>query len=463
MVWIMRMGGPVVEGPFDRVHVGGGRTADLYLLRYEADGSLISRQAQEGLVQSLGGRTDVFFFSHGWNNTFDAAASSYRRFIDGYASQGTGPGPDDNPVLVGVVWPSTSFTMPWEEGPVIAGGSEDEERRAGLRTVATGSLAPSDASRLSALLGRDGGLTPDEAREAADLMTAFLPDADPEEGAARPTVEEVLEAWAELDGEGQPPPPDPDDFGETPAVTGASTASMSAPDAPADTAPQAAGFLSNLDPRNLARMATVWLMKDRAGKVGARGVAPLVRRILEQPGVRLHLIGHSFGCRLLMSAVSIGPLPRQARSMLLLEPAVNRWCFAANVIGTGRVGGYRPVLESVELPILSTMSSHDLPLRQAFHLAVRGSSLGEPDIAAIGDTERYGALGGYGPAGLAAAAVTQPARPPGTQYDLSGQARVIAVDGSGAIDGRPAIGGHGDINNPNTWWALRCLVDAPVA
>jgi hypothetical protein len=202
-------------------------------------------------------------------------------------------------------------------------------------------------------------------------------------------------------------------------------------------------------------------MKHRAGTVGTRGVAPVLHRILAESDAPVHLIGHSFGARLLMSAISIEPLPRPARSLLLLQPAVNRWCFAADVVGTGRTGGYRPVLDRVELPVLSTMSSHDLPLRQAFHLAVRGSSLGEPDIAAIGDTERYGALGGYGPAGLSAAeGGSDSARAPGTPYAPPGSARIIAVDASREIDGRPAIGGHGDVNNPVTWWALRCQVHA---
>jgi hypothetical protein len=435
-----------MTGPFDQVDIGGGRTADLFLLRYDTDGSLISHEAQAGLIDSLGRRTDVFFFSHGWNNTFGDATSTYRRFIRGYAGQGTGPGAVDRPVLIGVVWPSISFSMPWEEGPFIAGGSADAERAAEMRAAAE-SLDPAEAQRLTTLLSRQQ-LGPDEASEAAELMVQFLPDVDPEEGVQRPTVAEVLEAWARLDGRNAAPPADPDDFGEI-VPAGAPAGS-----------PAAAGFLGVLDPRNLLRMGTVWQMKDRAGKVGAHGAAPLVERILQQPDVRLHLIGHSFGARLLLSALAFAPLPRAARSMLLLEPAVNRWCFAANVVGTGRAGGYHSVLQRVELPVLSSMSSHDLPLRQAFHLAVRGSSLGEPDIAAIGDTDRYGALGGYGPAGLGSEAVTQAARPPGTPYDLTGQARVIAIDGSGDIDGKPAIGGHGDINNPNMWWALRCLVHA---
>jgi hypothetical protein len=41
------------------------------------------------------------------------------------------------------------------------------------------------------------------------------------------------------------------------------------------------------------------------------------------------------------------------------------------------------------------------------------------------------------------------------------QVRVVAIDGGVDLNGRPAIGGHGDINNPVTWWALHCLTSAP--
>jgi hypothetical protein len=436
----------MVSGPFEKVDVGGGRSADLFLLRFDTDGSLISPEAAAGVLDAVAASTDVFFFSHGWNNTFDVAAGNYRQFIQGYAAQGSGPGATNRPMLVGVVWPAASFTMPWEDGPVIAGTSEDAKREAGVRQAADESLDPERSQRLNDLLARPDGLEPAEAQEAAGLMLSFLPDVDPEEGARPPTPEEVLAAWAQLDGESAPAPPDPDDFGDL----------TSEPQRPSPKSPEAAGFLSKLDPRNLLRMGTVWLMKDRAGKVGAHGVSPLVVRILQNPDVRLHLIGHSFGARVVLSAAAFAPLPRKLASMLLLQPAVNRWCFAGDVVGTGRAGGYQPVVDRVELPILSSMSSHDFPLRQAFHLALRGSNLGEPNIAAIGNTDRYGALGGYGPAGVQA--VSQPVRRPGVRYDLDGGSRIIPIDGSGDIDGVPAIGGHGDINNPRTWWALRCLV-----
>jgi hypothetical protein len=448
----------VVVGPYQSVSIGGGRSADLYLLRYGPDGALLSLRTEQQLTESLDEISDVFLFSHGWNNTFDGAAASYRTFIEGYVSQGTGPGPGHRPLLVGVVWPSISFLMPWEDGPQIAGDARaDPARTEEMRAFVAQSLDRDAEARLSELVDGTRELAPVQARQAAEIVRdALVASVDPDDGSVRPTVDEILRAWATLDGGAAARPGNPDDFGDL----GSGAGTVAAADTPSPD-PRAAGVSGSLDPRNLLRMGTVWKMKGRAGQVGAFGVGPLVRRILGDTPARLHLVGHSFGARLLMSALVVAAPARQARSMLLLEPAVNRWCFAADVVGTGRAGGYRPVLELVELPILATYSEHDFPLRQAFHLAVRGSSLGEPNIAAVGDTERFGALGGYGPAGLGAVGMRQQAVAAGGDYNLSGRARVIAVDGSGDIDGKPAIGGHSDINNPTTWWALRCLVNSP--
>ena len=165
----------------------------------------------------------------------------------------------------------------------------------------------------------------------------------------------------------------------------------------------------------------------------------------------MHLIGHSFGARVLLSALAAEPVGRPATSMLLLQAAVNRWCFAADAAGTGRAGGYRPVLSRVERPVVATTTRHDHPLRLVFHLALRGGHLGEPRIAAIGDEERYGALGGYGPAGLGGAATTVAVKDPGSRYELPAGVEVLAVDGS------RTIGGHGDVSNPSTWWMLHTL------
>jgi hypothetical protein len=434
-----------MAGPFEQVQVGGGHVVDLYLLRFSDDGRLLSPQAQRHLVDHLGDYTEVFLFSHGWNNNFNDALAHYRDFIKGFGGQGVTPA-GARPALVGVIWPSISFLFPWEDGPQIA--ARVNTRFEEMRRLVTSGLDPEAEARLSELVDGAGRLGPAEAREAASLVRAgWLSRVDPEEGVTGPRVEEIIDAWRLLDGGAAANPADPDDFGDAGDAAGA-----------AGSAPRAAAGLGILDPRNLLRMGTVWAMKDRAGVVGARGVATLLRLLLNEMSGPVHLIGHSFGARLLMSALVAGEVSRPVRSMLLLEPAVNRWCFAPSVINTGRVGGYHHVLSRVEQPILSTFSARDFPLHEAFHLAVRGSSLGEPNVAAFGDTGRYGALGGYGPAGLAEASVTLPAVAPYEgDYKVAANVRVVAVDGSVPIGGKAAIDGHSDVSNRVTWWALRVL------
>jgi pimeloyl-ACP methyl ester carboxylesterase len=204
----------------------------------------------------------------------------------------------------------------------------------------------------------------------------------------------------------------------------------------------------------------MWKMKSRAGTVGAKGVSQLVRAVLEHDDTRLHLVGHSYGARVVLASLVTGDAPpNKAHSVLLLQPAINRWCFATDVAGRGFKGGFNPALDRVRQPVVTTFSSHDSPLTKFFHLAAVGRKhLGEPDIAAVGNTELYGALGGFGPAGLGNLAATEKALPPGTQrYDLDAGRRVIAVNGGVNLDGKPAISNHGDISNPVTWWAMHCL------
>lgn len=95
-------------------------------------------------------------------------------------------------------------------------------------------------------------------------------------------------------------------------------------------------------------------MKDRAGTVGARGVAPLLTDLLRASEARVHLLGHSFGGKVVLSALCVpSDLPRKVHAALLLQPAVSHLCFAERVPGTDRPGGYRAALQRVERPILS--------------------------------------------------------------------------------------------------------------
>ncbi|MEU0937503.1 hypothetical protein [Embleya sp. NPDC005971] len=442
-----------MSGPFQQFPLDGGATADLYLLRYDQDGGLRSPLAEQEIKDRLGGVGDVFLFSHGWNNIFAQALDRYRNFIGGFIAQRQQfavPVPADyKPLLIGVVWPSTSFVMPWEAGPKIAADPDPDgsqarqvEEMLGLVTASLG--AEADAEFVELVDGRSVIDADAALRAARIVLGALRTGPDPDDHSAPPGAEEFLTLWAALDaGGGAVAPADPDDFG----VAGGPSPGLAV----------AGG--GGFDPRDLLRAATVWKMKARAGEVGSKGVGPLVTHILRESGVRLHLVGHSFGAKVVLSALASAAPSRPARSMLLLQAAVNRWCFAADVAGTGHPGGYHSVLDLLERPLLTTFSAFDDPLTKFFHLAMRGSQLGEPGIAAIGDPELYGALGGFGPAGVEGSSARRPAAVPGSErYDLGGGLRVIAVDGGIAIDGKPAVGGHGDVSNPATWWALQALV-----
>jgi pimeloyl-ACP methyl ester carboxylesterase len=201
-------------------------------------------------------------------------------------------------------------------------------------------------------------------------------------------------------------------------------------------------------------------MKDRAGTVGATGASALLHDLLQRTNAPVHAVGHSYGGKLLMSAIATQPAgTKPVKSLLLLEPAVSHLCFAATVPGRAGPGGYRQVLDRVVNPVLTTYSANDFPLHAIYHLALlRRSDLGELKIAAAltpagNPPNDYAALGGYGPRGAAEHLIAEiPA--PGEAIDMAG-ARIVGLDGS--LNKR--ISSHGDVANPYTAWALRTLMN----
>jgi pimeloyl-ACP methyl ester carboxylesterase len=223
---------------------------------------------------------------------------------------------------------------------------------------------------------------------------------------------------------------------------------------------KAAGFFDFLDPRPALRLASLYIMKDRAGKVGSNGVAALLRAMLARTEAPIHVAGHSFGCKAMLSAAATGPLSRKLKSMLLLEPAISHLAFAASVPGRGGHGGYRVVLDRVENPIFLTYSASDFPLHEIYHLALlRDKDVGdEPQMAggtrAGNPPNVYAALGGYGPRDSGELLV-DPIPEPSVAFANPNNARLVGFDGS--FEQR--IDSHGGIATPFTAWALRKQMD----
>jgi pimeloyl-ACP methyl ester carboxylesterase len=443
-------------GPYRNINLGD-MTLPLWVLEFGSDGTCLSPKTRELLVAEAAkpGYTDVFVFSHGWNNTFDKAVASYDKFITGYhqfqRANGLSPPDPYRPLLIGLRWPSIDLVLPGEKAPDIAAGPPaGRETDFGLTDAVrdvTAELEPEDAARFRELAARSD-LTGSQARELAGLLAHAYPADDELDDGAAPTGEDVMATWSSLIAAG---------FAENGGdMSGPDSFGVADEDRASAAGPGMAGVISSVarfDPRDVLRAFTVYQMKDRAGVVGSAGGSALVCDLLRASDQsRVHLIGHSYGCRLLLSAICANSLPRKVQSLLLLEPAVNYLCFARQVPKAGRPGGYRPALSRVEEPVMSTFSPNDKALHDFFHLAVRRRrDLGELKIAALGVVPSiYAALGGWGPGGLDGDEAKELTlmRYPDRYPRGDATCRVLALNGASGI------GGHSDVINEWTFWAL---------
>lgn len=432
-----------LQGPWRTLTGPGGEATPFYVIPFDKAGTCTGPRTLDDLVTAAADATDVFVFSHGWNNDWKAATSRYLRFVDQYVAlrraQWDPPDRDYRPILAGVFWPSTALVAPGEQGPAFAGEGSADEPPATLTDLAAvadalGGAAP---ARLYELAERPL-VSREEARELAEILAPALGGADDDLGRADETVsaEDLLAAWSRIPAAQAGAVVEPGGFVD---------------DDPVLSEPVAAGLLDKLDPRQLIRSATVLLMKDRAGRVGARGVGRMLRGVVDaSASSRVHLVGHSYGGKVMLSALCHGAPPsRPVESVLLLQPAMSALCFAADADGKGSPGGYRPALDRCTQPLLTTFSRHDVPLTRLFHWAVRRSSdLGEVVIAGA-PPSRFAALGGFGPQGVTGESTVVTARSAPDAYDVSpGAPRIVAIRADDVISG------HGAVENPATAWAL---------
>ena len=88
------------------------------------------------------------------------------------------------------------------------------------------------------------------------------------------------------------------------------------------------------------RQLTYWQMKNRAGVVGQKGLGPAIDKLAEEfPNLRIHLIGHSFGARVVSFALAgiRESAPSPVKSVTLLQGAYSRFAFAHDLPFGGKV------------------------------------------------------------------------------------------------------------------------------
>ena len=356
--------------------------------------------------------TDLMVFSHGWNNDKADARALYEAFLASVAallSAGAAVGMADRRLaFLGVYWPSKRFT----DSELIPGGAAslgDSEGSDDLLEILDGLKTE------PVLLGDERPIGQVQI-EAIERAKALVSDLETDSGARREFVEQLrailspAEAHAD-DGSDRFFSRSPEDLFDEAA------APVPLPDEDLGDAGGAAGGLGGFGDfgdqggaagigdlfsgvtaagRRLLNFTTYYRMKARAGTVGSRGLAPALAQIRElAPSARLHLVGHSFGARVVTAAVSALPAGITVDSLSLLQAAFSHNAFAERFDGT-HDGFFRPVVTEhrVEGPIIITYTRNDKAVGIAYPLASRVAG---QNAAGFGERDDpYGGLGRNG-------------------------------------------------------------------
>ena len=188
----------------------------------------------------------------------------------------------------------------------------------------------------------------------------------------------------------------------------------------------------------LRRLLTYRTMKQRAGMVGRLAAAPILDQVQDAFfDLRVHLVGHSFGARVVTAAAAVATRP--VTSITLLQAAFSQNSFSPE-------GAFRNVITDRKCagPILITHSIHDEALGVCYPIASR---LLRQNSSGLGDAnDPYGALGRNGALHTPEASFGD-LLPEGAPYSFPpGRISNLRAD--------DIIRDHTDIVKPEIAWAL---------
>ena len=403
-----------------------------YELDFNADGTLSSDGGLPAAVQA-GGVRDVFVLSHGWNAGVDSARSLYQAMFTLLA--GMIPGRLGTSAAVGIIWPSLLFP---EDDP------------------ATAKPVPSTGQQLAAALAP---AFPQNQQQNVATLGALL-DQQPQDAA------DLQQFHSLASGLVTSPPLAPEDAGQQASITGDTAAvfghAAAMSKTPADNAQGIPNPFTTLwnGAREVLRSMSYYEMKNRAGVIGRNGLGPMLGKLAAaDPGVRVHLMGHSFGARLV--AFSLSGLPQAAtganspvKTLFLIQGAFSHFAFANPVpdILVSGPGALSAFAGNVNGPLLSTFTAADRAVGWWYPAA---SMLAHQDAQAADDlTYQWGGMGHDGYQQPQAGTTVKLAAPgtkynfqPGTFYLLDSNAIICA-------DQSPVSGAHSDIQHAEVVWPI---------
>ena len=403
--------------------------------------------------------TDLLVLSHGWNNDMAEAQMLYDELLGNIATlKGNVGGTKDRKFgVLAIFWPSQKFA---DEDKLSGGaaslGSADQQLLKKMLDDLEGTF---DAPDADARLQEAKGLVPDlehdpAARQKfADLVRAVVKEGtdgevDESDKFFSLDGDELIERLSTT-GEEDLEAPDPEG--------GAATHLGGGPAASGETG-QAEGlgdFFGGLlsGARNALNYATYYQMKERAGLVGERGLGPLVSTIrADFPAVKVHLIGHSFGGRVVSTAATTGAPGVRCHTLTLLQAAFSHYAFSEDWDGKKSAGLFRPAVADparVAGPVMITCTKNDKAVGLAYAIASR---LAGQVASALGDEhDKYGGIGRNGAQKTTVTHVGELLEVGGTYPPFTGNKLFNLKSDS-------FISSHSDVRNPRVAYAVLSAV-----
>lgn len=362
------------------------------------------------LLKAVPDVSDLLVFCHGWNNDIQEARDLYTTLLgnidkllairgDALAPESVRKLKDRTFAAVWVFWPSKKFA----DSDLIPGGGAASARAANdAAAVRVLDELKKDPDRLGGsstdpararIVDQAKALLPDlEAkadarREYVRLLRSLLDqrDAHEDDGSANFFTADAQTLFTDLERQVVAPPP-PSSGGATGIGNAGGAASLG-------------DFLEGAQAaaRRLANYATYYQMKSRAGTVGETGIAEVLRQCRKKKaGLRLHLIGHSFGGRAVTAAAHALAANTPNVTVSLLQAAFSHNGLSGDFDGKGNAGFFREILSEARVsgPIIITHTKNDTAVGIAYPLASR---VARQKAAALGDeNDPYGGMGRNG-------------------------------------------------------------------
>jgi hypothetical protein len=370
-------------------------------LEITKDGRLFSAP-QKSAIENAAGQsgagklTDFFVISHGWNNDMADARSLY----DGLFANVSALMPKHvllasrKFAIVGVFWPSKKFA---DSELIPSGGAASlGEDGADLSSSAIkqkleslkGTFDVPDATKLDRAKALIDGIEDSVAKqnEFVDVIRSLVPQTSSDttdDASDRFFSRSASEILNTLSGPSMIPP----------AAGGGLALGF---DNSAGGAASLEDLFSGMKAAawRLLNYATYYQMKERAGVVGGalNGMLASIRQL--RSDLRIHLIGHSFGARVVAAAVD-GPVAIRPASLSLLQGAFSHNGFAEK-FDSHTDGFFRKIISQskVDGPIFASHTVNDKAVGIAYALASRLSNDNATDVG--DENDMYGGIGRNG-------------------------------------------------------------------